>query len=112
MNTELFNQLTPKVIGRIAVDAGAIWIGDPCYVLHKEINPPESIGNSIDEFFGMLGNDSHKSFGFDANHEYEGLGVLTCTKHGDGMFNVIGFYEEGSTRPSCVMVDFHGVFRQ
>jgi hypothetical protein len=42
-----------KQIGEIGVDAGLCWIGDPCYILHKE-HPPKAIGTSWDEFCDIL----------------------------------------------------------
>ena len=35
------------------------------------------------------------------------VGVCTSTKHGDGTYNVIGFFEKDKTRPSCVLTYSH-----
>ncbi len=104
-------QLTPRVIGIISVDAGIVWIGDPCYIMHTEDNPPSSIGKDWSEFCDILGNSAHKSFDFSATNNSEGLGVCVSTKNGDGQFNVIGFFEDECNKPSCVIVDFNGVFK-
>ena len=101
-------ELQPRLIGTIGVDAGLVWIGDPCYIMHKD-KLPKSIGENWEDFCNILNGRDKKSFDYDAGHE--GLGVVTSTKHGDGSFNVIGFYEsEMNDRPSCVMIDFDDVF--
>ena len=43
---------TVKKIGKIGVDAGLCWVGDPCYILHPE-TPPKTIGKDWDEFCEM-----------------------------------------------------------
>lgn len=98
--------LTPKVIGKVGVDAGLIWIGDPCYVLHKD-KLPTTLGKDWGDFCGKL-EGNHQSFNYEMGHE--GLGVCTSTKYGDGTYNVIGFFDGNDTRPSCVLVDFDGIF--
>jgi len=100
--------LTSKIIGYIGVDAGIVWIGDPCYILHNEKGLPKSLGKTWSEFCDNLGENYTKSFEFDLGHE--GLGVCSSTKHGDGVFKVIGFFEEKSERPSCIMIDFDNIF--
>jgi len=108
MNLNKLQKLTPKVIGRIGVDAGIVWIGDPCYIMHKKEKTPATIGKSWVEFCGLLGNDYYKSFNYELGHE--GLGVCTSTKYGDGFYSVIGFFDGDHKRPSCVVVDFDGIF--
>ena len=108
MNNKL-NNLEARIIGQIGVDAGIVWIGDPCYILHAE-KIPQTLGKNWGEFCEKLGGEYHKSFNFDRGHE--GLGVCTSTRHGDGSYNVIGFFEKESDRPSCVIVDFDGVFEE
>src|SRR3990167_7752029 len=105
METKL-STLEPKIIGQIGIDAGLVWIGDPCYILHEKL--PSTVGKSWGEFCDILGSDFTKSFNFDRGHE--GLGVCTSTKHGDGSYPVIGFFEKDSERPSAVIIDFDDVF--
>jgi len=107
MNTNELSKLTPRIIGHIGVDAGIVWIGDPCYILHID-NLSSTVGKDWGEFCALLGNNPTKSFNYEMGHE--GLGVCTSTKYGDGVYSVIGFFEEGSNRPSCVMVDFADIF--
>jgi hypothetical protein len=107
MKLENFNGLEPRLLGRIGVDAGIIWIGDPCYVLHADPQP-KSIGKDWFGFCDALGNDYSKSFNFDLGHE--GLGVCASTRWGDGVYNVIGFFEPEENRPEFVVVDFTGAF--
>jgi len=105
----MFNWLTPKIIGRVWVDAWLIWIGDPCYVLHKEWDElPDTVGQDWWEFCDILWSDAHKSFCFDGGNEW--FGVCTSTYNGDGTYPVIWFFEEWNERPSWVFVDFDGCF--
>ncbi len=79
--------MTRHTIGEIGVDAGRIWIGDPCYILHKD-PPPKSIGKSWSEFCQAIHNDPDDwvtQFAFDAGHN--GLGICVNTG-GDGVFPV------------------------
>jgi len=105
MNLKELKKLTPKIIGRIGVDAGMVWIGDPCYILHQE-KLPSTLGEDWDDFCDLT--EDHESFPYEMGHE--GLGVCTSTRYGDGFYPVIGFFETGSDRPSCVIVDFNDVF--
>lgn len=102
MNLNKLEKLTPKVIGTIGVDAGIVWIGDPCYIIHKEEKLLVKIGVSFVIYL--------ESFNYEMGHE--GLGVCTSTKYGDGSYDVIGFFDGESKRPSCVIVDFDGVFSE
>ncbi len=80
--------VTTKLIGKVGVDSGTIWIGDPCYILSGE--RPKALGKDWSE----LGHKTFKdgkcqlpiSFNFDMGHE--GLGVMSSTKYGDGVYPV------------------------
>ncbi len=75
------------LVGKIGVDAGLVWIGDPCYILHKD-KLPKSLGKDWGEFCDALhGNDNVlKSFPYDMGHE--GLGVCVSSGYGDGEYPV------------------------
>jgi hypothetical protein len=94
-----------KQIGEIGVDAGLCWIGDPCYILHKE-QPPKAIGKDWGEFCDILNDDkypTYKQFHYDLGHA--GLGVVVSTGYGDGVYPVYAeFNEEG--RIARVWVEF------
>lgn len=96
-----------ECIGEIGVDAGLCWIGDPCYILHKE-KPPEAIGKSWDEFCDILRDGDYpvrKQFNYDLGHP--GLGVLVSSGYGDGVYPVYAeFNDEG--RIAKVWVEFIG----
>ena len=73
-----------KKIGVISVDSGLCWIGDPCYILHKE-NPPKDIGENWNGFCNKLTNKDIRQFYHNAGHV--GLGICTST-NGDGCYPV------------------------
>jgi len=82
-------------IGMIGVDAGLVWIGDPCYVLHSK-TLPKAIGKSWFEFCEGLSEKfpTMKSFNYDLGHE--GLGVCVSSGRGDGTYPVYALVgEEG-----------------
>lgn len=78
-------------VGVIGVDAGICWIGDPCYILHKdkkgEDAVPKDIGKDWHEFCARLGDNSDTAqFNYDLGHP--GLGVVVSTGYGDGSYDV------------------------
>lgn len=92
-----------KLIGHIAVDAGLCWIGDPCYILHKDENY-KSIGKDWGEFCRLLGENypTAMSFNFDKGHE--GLGICVSTGYGDGVYPV--YAEIKGNRIKSIKVEF------
>jgi hypothetical protein len=95
-----------KQIGKIGVDAGLCWIGDPCYVLHAD-PLPKAIGRDWGEFCEILHADDQyptwKQLNYDLGHA--GLGVVVSTGYGDGMYPVYAeFTDEG--RIAKVWVEF------
>ncbi len=94
-----------KQIGEIGVDAGLCWIGDPCYILHKE-PPPQAIGKDWDEFCDTLTSSSEfRQYDYDLGHP--GLGVVVSTGYGDGTYPVFAeVNEEGHI--AKVWVEFIG----
>ena len=97
-----------KKVGNFAVDAGIVWIGDPCYVFHRDDKNtlPDSLGKSWDDFCDKLGNDypTKKSFGFNMGHE--GLGLCLSTGYGDGFYPVYARILNG--RIMQIFLDFDG----
>jgi hypothetical protein len=88
MNETKKEVLTTYEAGVIGVDAGLCWIGDPCYVLHRENRKSASIGKDWDEFCAGLGRDVVvKQFDYDRGHP--GLGMCVSTGYGDGVYPVM-----------------------
>jgi hypothetical protein len=82
--------LTTYEAGVIGVDAGLCWIGDPCYVLHRdgEDDKPKSIGKDWMEFCdGLDRGVVVKQFNYDMGHP--GLGMCVSTGYGDGVYPVM-----------------------
>ena len=72
-----------KIIGHIGVGSGTVWVGDPCYIIHTEI--PKTLGEDWMELCGKS-KKLPKSFNYELGHE--GLGVMSYTKYGDGLYPV------------------------
>jgi hypothetical protein len=76
-----------EVIGLIGVDAGLCWVGDPCYILHRDSgDSPDDIGRTWDEFCEQLRDQDTRQFDFNMGHA--GLGVCLSTGYGDGNYDV------------------------
>lgn len=101
-------------IGQIGVDAGICWIGDPCYILHQENGLPKDIGNNWTEFCDRLdrkgfysGNHIGVQFNYDGG--YSGLGVVSTTGFGDGIYDVFAEIEDRGAwgkRVKRIIVEF------
>jgi len=97
-----------QLVGHIGVDAGLCWIGDPCYILHKDPKaeedynrPPLAIGKDWRDFCGIISTERNemplrKSFNYDLGHE--GLGVCVDSGYGDGTYPVYVIVEDGRVK--------------
>lgn len=72
-------------VGQVAVDAGCVWLGDPCYIIDNSqdwtrdwIKFCEKTSNSHDKGYLQIN--------FDSGHN--GLGVLVHSGYGDGNYPV------------------------
>jgi hypothetical protein len=88
-------QDTWQEIGKIGVDAGLCWIGDPCYILHKnEETSSKDIGENWFGFCDKMKDSVTRQFNYDLGHA--GLGVCVSTGYGDGCYPVLAkFNSEG-----------------
>lgn len=124
------------LVGHFGVDAGLCWIGDPCYILHKDkdhvwqprpdMEPlvtkaeglPESLGKDWGDFVDKLYADGEsgptlKSFPYALGHE--GLGICTSTGYGDGEYPVYALVindDMMGKRVAALFVDFFGLFNK
>lgn len=74
-------------VGVIGVDAGLCWIGDPCYILHRDDDKYIAIGKNWREFCSNFENyPVMKQFHYDMGHP--GLGFCVSTGYGDGSYDV------------------------
>jgi hypothetical protein len=79
--------VTKKLLGTIGVDAGLIFITDPCYIRRQ---PQLYDGTKWDDFcknfYDRPDGDNHKEML---------SGVAVNTRDGDGSFGVYGIYDKG-----------------
>lgn len=83
-------------VGVIGVDAGLCWVGDPCYVLHKDDDKPKDIGADWHGFYNKLDDRMvplMQQFSYDGGHK--GLGVCVSTGCGDGIYPVFAKVKDG-----------------
>jgi len=84
-----------KLIGRIGVDAGLCWIGDPCYVLPDDASQnPGADWDTFCEELSKVPNPTAKSFNFQNVLGGEGVGVCVSTGYGDGFYPVEAKYND------------------
>ena len=95
-----------QLVGHFGVDAGIVWIGDPCYILHKGPEKlPETLGKDWGDFCNKLG-DTTTVFGYRPG-QTEGLGIVCQTGYGDGSYPVYMRMEDGV--PVALFIDFNGI---
>lgn len=95
-----------QLVGHFGVDAGIVWIGDPCYILHKEPkNLPKTLGTDWGDFCNKLGDDT-TVFGYRSD-QTEGLGIVCQTGYGDGSYPVYVRKEDGVV--VAIFIDFNGI---
>jgi len=81
-------------VGRVGVDAGLIWIGDPCYVIHKNDGELEKDGLGKD-WMGFC--DKLQSNEKDLVTDFGILGMAISSGFGDGCYDVyVKYSDEGS----------------
>ncbi len=104
-----------KKLGTVDVDAGLIWIGDPCYILHKsDKEPVPDLGASWSEFCERL-HQREKASGVhgvaqwshrDGDSSANGLGITVGSGWGDGTYDVYGIVNnEGRVLASLIVFD-------
>ena len=84
-------------IGKIGVDSGLCWIGDPCYINEEDNHPLKNWHKFLDIFYGEDESTFARSFKYEKGHE--GLGVCVSTGYGDGSYNIYAkFYQDSDSR--------------
>lgn len=73
-----------KKIGEIGVDAGMIWIGDPCYCVTPDCNSHPA--QTWKEFCSKIKNYQHQQWNYQTGKP--GLGVTVQSGYGDGCYPV------------------------
>lgn len=75
-------------VGEIGVDAGLVWVGDPCYCVTPDANnhPAKTWSEFCDLYKGHA-DQIAKQFNYSAGHE--GLGVTVQSGYGDGIYPVL-----------------------
>jgi hypothetical protein len=79
-----------KLIGKIGVDAGMVWLGDPCYILPDDATERPGLWKRLRS---AMGNKPHASLNYQLGHE--GVGVCVSSGHGDGEYSVYADIQDG-----------------
>lgn len=98
-----------KKVGEIGVDAGLVYIGDPCYFWHDKRDFSKhgikDDGPELDtsDWVTFLETHIHSHLGhitqLNYKNGYPGLGVVTTSGYGDGLYDVFAkFTKDGSVK--------------
>ena len=88
------------LIGHVNVDAGLVWLGDPCYVLGDEASSRVRNWSDLCEKLHGPGKTSSAPLG-------DGVGIAVSSGYGDGRYPVYADLDESGTVRS-VTVQFLG----
>jgi hypothetical protein len=76
-----------KLAGTVGVDAGLLWLGDPCYCVTPDCDShPAKTWTEFCEHLGKIEKDGVAQWGFVPGGD--GLGVSVSTGYGDGEYPV------------------------
>ena len=99
-----------KQIGVVGVDAGLLWLGDPCYIMGEDAS--EHPVKTWKEFCDKLDEKGRYADGLDSNYQqwnyklgHAGLGVTVSTGNGDGEYPVFAEFDKDG-RVKSVTVKF------
>jgi hypothetical protein len=72
-----------KLIGKIGIDAGMCWVGDPSYILPNDASERPGIWKKL---ITLINNKSFASINYKSGAE--GAGVCVTSGYGDGFYSV------------------------
>ena len=97
-----------ETIGSVYVDAGMLWVGDPCYTIAADT---DAFVGSWDEFVARLQNsDGEGADHFTIGHSSplgKGIGMAVSTGYGDVEYDVQVKYN-GEGRVAALKIEFMG----
>ena len=94
---------TYEVIGEISVDAGLVYIGDPCYQSEDRCD-----FSDWSKFCNTLDNENFRKEGFLVLEHQPGnphKGIISTTYYGDGLYPVIAEKDKNG-RIRSITIDF------
>lgn len=101
--------MTKVHVGDVWVDAGAVWVGDPCYVISTDSNYGQLTWREFcDKWFGPDQPNSSHHVGV-SEVLGTGIGMAIDTTWGDGSYPVYVEYHENG-RPERVTIEFNESF--
>lgn len=86
-------------VGEVGVDAGLIWIGDPCYVVAKDSS---HVQPKWDKFCAELEKKEQNGVG-----DFGGTGVSISSGYGDGTYEVFVKREDGHIKEAKIVFFQH-----
>ena len=74
-----------KLIGKIGVDAGMCWVGDPSYILPDDASERPGLWKKL---IALISKKSFASIGYKSGVEGINSGVCVSSGYGDGVYSV------------------------
>ncbi len=112
-NEVVLNNKVFRHVGNFGVDAGLVWIGDPCYIIANDTTEsrwPEwyTFLQELDALREKSTYPAGVAFPYKLGHN--GLGVCLSTGYGDGTYPVFAHItDEGVV--GGIFIDFTGLFK-
>lgn len=75
-----------ELVGHVGVDAGLIWVGDPCYVVAQDSSHSFESWSDFCDLLQKNEKDGVTIFSYQAGHE--GMGIAISSGWGDGCYPV------------------------
>lgn len=92
-----------KLVGHVDVDAGLIWVGDPCYVMGDEASDRVTDwGDFCEKLFSDKNRDSTGA----SEPLGKGVGIAVQSGYGDGSYPVYLEYHDDGV-PSRITIEFN-----
>ena len=91
-----------KLIGKISVDSGLVFIGDPCYLSDK--NPFKDWNGFCDKIDGKTTAAITHRLEVDDTNDCA-MGIISSTGWGDGIYDVLALIDRGQVKEIRILLD-------
>jgi hypothetical protein len=92
-----------KLVGKISVDAGLVYIGDPCYLSDK--NPFKDWNTFVDKI-DHVKETAAISHGLEIQSTSDcAMGIISTTGWGDGIYDVLALIDHGQVKEIRILFD-------
>lgn len=100
--------MTREKIGYVHVDAGMVFVGDPCYTMPDDAHLRDQVADWSKFCDAIIEDLQEKGYASPLKNEYisEGLGLVVESGYGDGTYSVYIERDPHEGRPARLIVEF------